>query len=232
MHSSKITKHQSLRHRQILVDPKFTDSIQNLNIFSENEQEYITEWIFKKKAFVGRSLTECDLSDSKLIPVGLMAYISYKEKKRLNLLVKKSSILKIIEPLLLREVLDFLPEKKLGEVEDFLYSFNGYPVTFRVYGSLFWSYQDKKNHFNERSDLDLLIQFNKFFDPEDLSQQLFKYSESMSIRLDGEFEILGGASVSWREFASNSEKLLVKTDFGPRLQHRDEIMEQFRARCY
>lgn len=232
MHNSKITQHQSLRHRQILVDPKFTDSIQNLNLFTEHEQDYITEWIFKKKAFVGRSLAGCDLSDTKVIPVGLMAYISPKDKKRLNLLVKKSSILTIIEPLLLREVLGFLPKKKLREVEDFLDSFNGYPITFRVYGSLFWSYQDKKNHMNEKSDLDLLIQFNKFFDPEDLSQQLFKYSEGMSIRLDGEFEILGGASVSWREFASNSETLLVKTDFGPRLQHRDEIMEQFRARCY
>ncbi len=232
MHSSNITQYQSLRHRQILVDPKFTDSVQNLNLFSLPEQEYITQWIFKKKAFVGRSLAKCDLSDSKLIPVGLMAYIQGKDKKRLNLLVKKNSILQIIEPLLLSEVLDFLPEKKLEEVEDFLYSFNRYPVTFRVYGSLFWSYQDKKNHLNEKSDLDLLIQFNKFLDPEDLSRQLFKYSERMSIRLDGEFEILGGVSVSWREFASNSATLLVKTDMGPRLQDRNEILEQLRAHFY
>lgn len=224
-----LNKNQPLRHRQIWIEPTFIDSVQNLNLFSQHEQEYITNWISKKKAFVGRSLATYNFVDSKIIPVGLMAYISDKSKKRLNLLIQKNSIQEIREPLLLQEVLDFLRGKQICEIEYLLNSFKEYPTTFRVYGSLFWSYQDKKNHMTENSDIDLLIQFNKFFDPLNLSQHLIKLSEKMSIRLDGEFEISKGTSVSWREFASNSQILLVKSDLGPCLKRRDEVLEQLYA---
>ena len=79
----------------------------------------------------------------------------------------------------------------------------------------------------EYSDIDLLISPFSNCDLLELAKTLRSLSDEIDLRLDGEFEFLNGWSVNWREYASNATELLVKSDLGPKIVARQQIMEEF-----
>jgi phosphoribosyl-dephospho-CoA transferase len=219
----------SWRHRRIWIDPKLVSNASFVDGLSKYEIEYIFNWVSQNKPLVGRSRISNNSINSDLMPTGLMIYLPNNGKERVNLWVRKTSILKVEEPLVLRHALDFLPEKNFIEIKNFLDKTKDYPICIRVFGSLFWSYEAKQNYMNPNSDLDILVQFNDRVDLIDLANLICNLSKGMSIRLDGEFEFSNQTSISWRELVSGSKDLLVKSDFGPSLCSKERILEEFYA---
>lgn len=215
------------RHRRVWVDPKGVNSISIIGEFSSAERAYLNDWINCDKPLVGRVRLSCELNNLDLMPVGLMVYMPGHPKKRISALIDRDSVIGYEEPLQLDKVVGSLPMEMWGNANSILELAKNLPICIRVFGSAFWSYEAKLNHMHANSDLDLLIQFNEFVNPLDLARGLSALSDDMLIRLDGEFEMPDGASVSWRELASNSLELLVKTDVGPKLLSREKLMEQF-----
>jgi phosphoribosyl-dephospho-CoA transferase len=107
--------------------------------------------------------------------------------------------------------------------------FQNEPVVLRVYGSAFWSYEDGSNRMNTQSDIDLLIQVKKTCDVINIAKKCVAFSKVSGVSLDGEIEFPNGESVSWREFASDSQELLVKTDIGPKLIGKNLVLKAFNA---
>jgi hypothetical protein len=107
--------------------------------------------------------------------------------------------------------------------------FENEAVVLRVYGSAFWSYEDGSNLMNTQSDVDLLIQVKKTCDVINIAKKCVAFSKVSGVSLDGEIEFPNAESVSWREFASESEELIVKTDIGPRLMRKKLVLEGLNA---
>jgi len=220
-------KIKSWRHRRIWIKPEYLDLLKGLDGISLREREYVDEWINSGKPLVGRAINPCDQSDEDLVPLGLMLHLSNMQKKRLNIQVELAAVLKVEEPLDLLKVLEVLPTSMAVKVRNMLTLLSEYPIQVKVFGSAFWSYEGQKNYMTEYSDIDLLILPSHNCDLFKLAETLCELSDSIGIRLDGEFEFQKGYSVSWREFAGNAGELLMKTDIGPKMMARNQMIEEF-----
>ncbi len=103
----------SWRHRRIWIDPKLVSNASFVDGLSKYEIEYIFNWVSQNKPLVGRSRISNNSINSDLMPTGLMIYLPNNGKERVNLWVRKTSILKVEEPLVLRHALDFCLKKTL-----------------------------------------------------------------------------------------------------------------------
>ena len=215
------------RHRRIWVEPSSIGSIRGLSELPIDERQFLENWIISGKPLVGRAIHPCDETGKNLLPLGLMLHLAGSSKKRLNLQIDSSLILKVDEPLSIKTVMEALPLNIAVKVNSMLSGLADYPIQIKVFGSVFWSYEGKQNYMTENSDIDLLISFTQNCNLSTLSKTLCHLSNEIDLRLDGEFEFINGNSVSWREFASKATKLLVKTDSGPKLMARHRMMEEF-----
>jgi len=217
------------RHRRIWINPESLESIQCQGSMSLAAEKYMRDWVIAEKPLVGRSRLACDPIVNESLPVGLMVYLLNGAKQRLNLLTQSDFVFKVDEPLLLANVLRTLPRPLRLAAQNFLTMFQNEPVVLRVYGSAFWSYEDGSNRMNTQSDIDLLIQVKKTCDVINIAKKCVAFSKVSGVSLDGEIEFPNGESVSWREFASESQELLVKTDIGPKLIGKNLVLKAFNA---
>ena len=217
------------RHRRIWIKPNSINSLQCQDPMPLNAEQYMREWVMGGKPFVGRSRLPCDPLINEAVPVGLMVYLQDGSKQRLNLLAQPDFVYKVDEPLLLSEILCILSEPLRLVAVKLITFFEDDAVALRVYGSAFWSYEDRNNRMNTQSDIDLLIQVKKSTDVNRIAKKCVAFSKGSGVSLDGEIEFPNGESVSWRELASESRELLIKTDIGPKLVKKNLVLEAFNA---
>lgn len=222
-------KFKCWRHRRVWIKPASISLIRGLSEISSTERAYLENWVISGRPLVGRSVNPCDQGGEKLLPLGLMLHLPEAPKKRLNLQVDSTAILKIDEPLSIQVVMDIFPSGMAVKVKNMFSRLADYPIQIKVFGSAFWSYEGGQNYMTENSDIDLLISPAQNCDLFKLAKALCSLSEEIDLRLDGEFEFLNGYSVSWREFASKATELLIKTDLGPKMMSRYQMMEEFNA---
>ena len=217
------------RHRRIWINPKSLNSLQCQGPMSLAAENYMRDWVISGNPLVGRSRLPCDPLRNEALPVGLMVYLQDGTKQRLNLLAQPDFVYKVDEPLLLSDILCILSQPLRLAAVKLITFFEDDAVALRVYGSAFWSYEGKNNRMNTQSDIDLLIQIKKSSDVHRIAKKCLAFSKDSGVSLDGEIEFPNGESVSWREFASGAEDLLVKTDIGPKLITKDLVLEAFNA---
>jgi phosphoribosyl-dephospho-CoA transferase len=217
------------RHRRVWIRPGCIGSIEGVSELSLNERQFLENWIGSGRALVGRAINSCDQSGKNFLPLGLMLHVPEMPKKRLNLQVDSIAILKVDEPLSIQTVKGVLPVKMAAKVDKILAELANYPIQIKVFGSAFWSYEGCQNYMTEFSDIDLLITPSPSCNLAELAKILCHLSDVIGLRLDGEFEFSNGQSVNWREFASEATELLVKTDLGPKMMARHQIVEEFHA---
>ena len=225
MLSSLVNKKIFLRHRRIWIKPEASNSIQFQGEYSHDVKQYVSDWLFEKKPLIGRSRNQFDTKNCEFIPVGLMTYHPDGTKCRVSLLINSNFVLKIEDPLLLSEAMNVLPLNLYLTVNNFFDQFSNLPIIVRVYGSIMWSYEGNFSRLNPNSDIDLLIQVTNSCDVDALADRLLKFSQLSKIFLDGDFELINGVFVSWREFTSGAKDLLAKTDSGPKLVTRNSVIE-------
>lgn len=97
----------------------------------------------------------------------------------------------------------------------------------RVFGSLAWEYLTGLPYLSSTSDLDLLFDMPISLHAwRALNRQLLDIDSHTTLRVDGECVRADGAAVKWREFASDSPQVLVKTRDAMDLMPRDDFLRQ------
>ena len=224
-----MNKFKCWRHRRVWIKPASIASIRALSEISLTERDFLENWVMSGRPLVGRAVNPCDQGGENLLPLGLMLHVPEAPKKRLNLQADSTAILKIDEPLSIQVVMGNFSSDMASKVKSMLSRLADYPIQIHVFGSVFWSYEGGQNYMAENSDIDLLISPAQNCNLSKLAKALCSLSEDIDLRLDGEFELLNGYSVSWREFASKATELLIKTDLGPKMMSRYQMMEEFNA---
>jgi phosphoribosyl-dephospho-CoA transferase len=136
--------------------------------------------------------------------------LALPDKRRIGFCVKTSSIRQRRAPLSLDEVLPCLPDPWLPTINPLAAQFRAAGMEARVYGSAAWQAMTGGSYLREDSDLDLLLTPTT---EEQLRRvlEILGSMEGARPRLDGEVVLLDGRAVAWREAASDSAILLVKT---------------------
>ena len=143
-------------------------------------------------------------------PAILQLGLALPGRRRLGFSVEAAGIDRHRAPLSLAECLPSAPEVWLPGLRTLLARFEDAGMEPNVYGSLAWQAMTGTIYLHEDSDLDLLLapategQLR-------LALAMLEAMEGARPRLDGEIVLPGGRAVAWREAASPSATLLVKT---------------------
>ncbi len=153
--------------------------------------------------------------------------LALPDKRRLGFGVAVSDVVRHRAPLPLAEVLPWVPDSWLPVLEGLAARFKAVGMEARVYGSAAWQAMTGVSYLREDSDLDLLLA------PATAEQLRLTLGVLVSLegtrpRLDGELVLPDGSAVAWREAASDSASLLVKTLSGVSLVPRPTWMSALR----
>ncbi|SEL46714.1 phosphoribosyl-dephospho-CoA transferase [Pseudoxanthomonas sp. GM95] len=93
----------------------------------------------------------------------------------------------------------------------------------RVFGALAWQALTSLPYLHARSDVDLLWEIEELDQADTIAALLSRWETRFGLRADGECRLPDGTAFSWREYASGSARLLIKTDSDARLVARSAL---------
>jgi phosphoribosyl-dephospho-CoA transferase len=136
--------------------------------------------------------------------------LALPDKRRIGFSVKASGIRSHRAPLALSEVLHCVPSPWLPTINQLAAQLSTVGMKAKVYGSTAWQAMSGVSYLRADSDLDLLLAPTT---EEQLRLVLgiLGSMEGARPRLDGEVVLSDGRAVAWREAATESATLLVKT---------------------
>jgi phosphoribosyl-dephospho-CoA transferase len=136
--------------------------------------------------------------------------LALPDKRRIGFSVEASGIHRHRAPLSLDEVLPRLPDPWLPMINQLAAHFRAAGMEAGVYGSAAWQAMTGVSYLRGDSDLDLLLT-PATEEQLRLVLEILGSMEGARPRLDGEVVLPDGRAVAWREAASDSATLLVKT---------------------
>jgi phosphoribosyl-dephospho-CoA transferase len=95
-----------------------------------------------------------------------------------------------------------------------------------IYGSFSWQILTKKNYTHADSDLDILLHVSMHHQLTQIVPLLNTLAVASGRRIDGELIFPDGYAVAWREWFSDSDKILCKGFRGVKFIHRNALLEQ------
>ncbi len=213
------------RHQLIYINSDSSFSIKSCHRDIDTLSKHVVEW-FKKglPCVCARQST-----DDGYVKLGLPLYVG-KEKHRVALVVNSSSIIKQ------------QPLPKLIEMQDFFFKFYGIEgldalirtqqvMKISVYGSFLFHYLSGQFIVDEKSDLDLLIDYSEFT-LDALNELIQAINKLFNRTIDGEVRFHQLGDVSLHELLDDSTKnVLYKHPVGVELLLRDELYERYPSLC-
>jgi phosphoribosyl-dephospho-CoA transferase len=136
--------------------------------------------------------------------------LALPDKRRIGFCVEASGICRHRAPLSLDEVLPSLPDPWLPTINQLAAHLRTVGMEAGVYGSAAWQVMTGVSYLRGDSDLDLLLA-PATEEQLRLVLEILGSMEGARPRLDGEVILPDGGAVAWREAASESATLLVKT---------------------
>jgi phosphoribosyl-dephospho-CoA transferase len=136
--------------------------------------------------------------------------LALPDKRRIGFGVEMSGVTKHRAPLSLGEVLNVAPHSWSLMLRHLAARFKEVGMEARVYGSTSWQAMTGATYIQEESDLDLLLA-PATGDQLRLALEILASMNGSRPRLDGEVVLPDGRAAAWREAASHSTTLLVKT---------------------
>jgi phosphoribosyl-dephospho-CoA transferase len=98
-----------------------------------------------------------------------------------------------------------------------------------VFGALAWQALTGLSYVHARSDVDLLWEIESLAQADAIAARLQRWEARFGLRADGELRLRNGLAFSWREYASNAARLLVKTDDDAQLVTRTQLFNDVRV---
>jgi phosphoribosyl-dephospho-CoA transferase len=145
--------------------------------------------------------------------------LALPDKRRLGFHAEVAAISRHRPPLALGEVLNAVPQSWLPRVTLLASRLEEVGLEARVYGSTAWQAMTGTTYLREDSDLDLLLT-PATAEQLRLLSGILAAMEGAHPRVDGEIVLADGSAVAWREAASGSTTLLVKSLAGVALVPR------------
>lgn len=208
------------RHSRFWLTPALTPEAIS-NCADARGIEAILRWVRAGRPLVGRTRAASDPPSA--LPLGLALPPQNDMRPRIACCVSTDHVVRQAPPLSLREALTVLPDTMRDVATTLANEAERIGIPVGVYGSTYWHYTAGGGYLHSASDLDLIAS------PHDAAQttQWLKLLTSMETRtahrLDGEVRRPDGASLNWRELASETLRLLVRTDEGPHLATRADV---------
>ena len=148
-------------------------------------------------------------------------------KERLSLAAPLSSIDRHRGPLSLKEVIASCP----GDWKDALFRLvalsRAIALEPGVYGSFTWQALTGERYLVPSSDIDLLWRPRDSAQLDKLIATMIRWEQETGRRADGEVLHSNGDAVCWRELASGSSRILVKSDASVALRERSDFLAAF-----
>ncbi len=141
-------------------------------------------------------------------------------KRRLALIVAPTAVNNWRPALHLRDVLVSAPTYWVLAIQVLLEQSQALNMEPRVYGSFAWQTLTGLSYVTPKSDLDLLWEPRNKKQLESLFEMLQSWEGETGFRADGEVQLPDGSAICWRELASQSKQVLVKTINNVTLQQR------------
>lgn len=139
-------------------------------------------------------------------------------KRRLGVVLALRAIDRLSPPMLLEEATIAAPEAWREPLHKLASKFAAWGLPLRVFGSLAWhSFAAASRegwdtgYLTQMSDVDLLLELRTLGEARDACRAFARLEDDHpALRLDGEFVFPDASAVSWREFASCPDRILVK----------------------
>ena len=148
-------------------------------------------------------------------------------KQRLCLAAPRSSIETYRGPLSLREVIESSPGAWKDALHRLVEVAQAIALEPCVYGSFAWQVLTGERYLTSNSDVDLLWRPRDAAQLDALIAAMIRWEQVTSRRADGEVVLSNGHAVCWRELASGSSRILVKSDASVALCERSDFLAAF-----
>ena len=146
-------------------------------------------------------------------------------KHRLTLIVAPTAIKTWCPALLLSDVLASAPSDWVLAIQALLEQSQSLNLKPRVYGSFALQALTGLSYVTPESDLDLIWKPHSRKQLESLFEVLQNWENETGLRADGEVQLPDGSGVCWRELASESKQVLVKSTDSVSLQQREVALD-------
>lgn len=130
-------------------------------------------------------------------------------------------------PLSLREVIESCPRDWQDALRHLIVVTRAIRLEPCVYGSFAWQALTGKRYLAPGSDIDLLWRPRDAAQLDKLIATLIRWEQVTGRRADGEVLLSNGDAVCWRELASESSRILVKSDASVALRERSDFLAAF-----
>jgi len=205
------------RHRRVWLVPALRPAVFG-GLDDPADRRAVLDWARAGRPFIGRGALPGDAPGG--LPLGL-ALPPQPHKRRLSLTVAAAVVREVVPPPTLQEALGGLPPRLWRAAARLVARAGDLPV--HVYGSAFWQQASGLPYLRDDSDLDLLARPTSAAAARAWLRLLADVQLETGVRLDGEVELPSGEAVAWRELATETATLLVKSDGGPCLRPRAAV---------
>ena len=148
-------------------------------------------------------------------------------KERLCLAAPLSSIDYHRGPLSLREVIESCPGDWKDALLRLIASTRAIALEPGVYGSFAWQALTGERYLAPSADIDLLWRPRDAAQVDALIAAIVRWEHVSCRRADGEVLLANGDAVCWRELASGSSRILVKSEASVALRERSDFLAAF-----
>ncbi|PPV05488.1 phosphoribosyl-dephospho-CoA transferase [Xanthomonas bromi] len=150
-------------------------------------------------------------------------------KQRLALQAHVAEIARCTAPLALDAVLTHAPDALQPALQALDIDAQTQSLHARVFGSFAWQALTGLAYVHAQSDLDLLWSIETPEQARAVVTLVQRWEQRHGLRADGELLLPGDNAVNWREYASHTQKLLVKSNQGCRLLPRTALFPVWSA---
>lgn len=149
-----------------------------------------------------------------------------EQRQRLSLRIERAHVQRTAPPPLLAEVAEALAAPWRDALRPLLADLSEHIPPPRVFGSFAWQSLTGLPYLHAGSDLDLLWEITDHAHAATLTERMRRWEREQGLRIDGELRFPGGQCVSWREYAGDAARLLVKSDDACGLSTRGALHTQ------
>lgn len=147
-----------------------------------------------------------------------------EQRQRLSLRIEPGHVLRTTPPPALAEVIEGLAGPWRDNLRPLLAAARDLELQPRVFGSFAWQHLTGLPYLRASSDLDLLWEVEDHAQADRLAACMQHWEREHRLRIDGELRFPGERAVNWREYASGTARVMVKTGDACWLSPRDALL--------
>lgn len=185
------------------------------------DRDLLAAWLTNERLAIVRARQPGD--DAALLSFGV-AFPNRDGRKRIALQAAQTDIETIVGQLPLSALMQTAPSPWRAHLSELSAGADAAGLRVTVYGSLAWQHLTGHEYLRASSDLDVSIGVRSLDDAAVAVRLLSGFEGKAPFRIDGELCGPNNDAVSWREYAGDSDTVLMKSSAGAQLRTRGELI--------